>query len=216
MNCSNLLVVGAADVRAHLAAIQGYTRLMLTERVGPLSDLQRRCMTGIQSAAQAAQCVAENMEQFQRLERAGIRMANVALGPLIREIGPEIVRPGEHDPVISDVQADPEHDGVMGDRDWLKRALTAVVLSLGPRSAAVSVTDPAGTDRERWITLAPPHEIEEASAISADKLRPFDEIHPALRHLEMLLAERVIAAHGGRVCQLTSPFNGGVIRFSKP
>ncbi len=83
MNCSNPLRCRSSGRRAHLAAIQGYTRLMLTERVGPLLEFAATVHDGYPIRRPGGPVRRRKHGAVQRLERAGIRMANVALGPLI-------------------------------------------------------------------------------------------------------------------------------------
>ena len=65
-NWQSLVRSGTFDARSSLLVIQGYVRMLLTERAGPVTETQRKCL---EEAAKATTRVLGVMERLEILAR---------------------------------------------------------------------------------------------------------------------------------------------------
>jgi signal transduction histidine kinase len=80
-----LLSQGAHEIRTPASVILGYVRMLTTDRLGPLTDMQRNVLEHVANSTLRIAALAEEMSVLARLLEGGITFAgaNVEIAALI-------------------------------------------------------------------------------------------------------------------------------------
>ena len=90
-----LLSHGAHEIRNPVAVILGYVRMLASERLGPLTDMQRKSLGDVVTSTVRLAALADEMSLLARLLAGGIPFAGreVELATLIAAEIPSVTRP---------------------------------------------------------------------------------------------------------------------------
>jgi signal transduction histidine kinase len=197
-----LLSLAAHDASTPLSVIFGYVRMLLTERVGPSSDAQRKMLLAIEeSCAQLSRLVKQCRELVEleegtakfkggTLDVAAVLAEAVAALPALpsREVAVHVTtRPAQP---------------ISGDAARLRGALISVLHAVR-RELVTSdrlevVVEPGDSQASVRITIGEPQRIEHLRAAAAADLRTFDEWRGGIG-LTLANARRIIECHGGQI-----------------
>jgi light-regulated signal transduction histidine kinase (bacteriophytochrome) len=201
-----LMELATYELRIPLTVVNGYARLLHSGRTGASSDERRHAYAELERAAKHAIQVVEKMQQVQALE-TGRRWTTgekteLSLESVIRDT---IAAPGwRWDPQVAvDVLITADETVVMAHAEPLKRAVVAAVLwvcgELGRKHRYrmhIRIADSPGPFRN--IVVAETADLTHAAVLPDARLERFDDYQDAT-NLDLPLATRTIAAHGGRM-----------------
>ncbi len=175
---SRLITLVAHELRTPLSVVSGYLKMLASERGGPLTDAQRRAVSGADRACVQLTTLANEVSWLGKLERGEVapNRAPVALAPLLREIAGGHTSHDEHPVSVEAVDGDGRGSGkltITADAIHLRRALNAMLSAVvaAPDHATVqiaSATRPrdGGGPALLVIAIAPVSQID--SLLAAD------------------------------------------------
>jgi signal transduction histidine kinase len=200
---SRVLSLTAHEFRGPLTVVAGYIRMLLKERVGPVSDQQRHILEEAEKSCARMSALLVEVSDLAHLEAASapFNRNTVDVLKLLREIVAEIPALPDREVAIA---VDGEGCEVHGDAVRLKAAFGSVLRALrrelvtSDRLAAhVDRTSDSDGPRVR-VTIGEANRIEELLAAGPSGLAPFDEWRGG-NGLSLTNARRVIEAHAGRI-----------------
>ena len=200
---SRLLSLTAHEFRSPLTVVSGYVRMLLKERVGPVSDQQRRILEEAEKSCARMSALLVEVSELAHLEAgsAPFNRNTVDVLKLLRELVAEIPALPDRDVAI---EVDGEAGEVHGDAVRLKNALGSVLIALRRELVtsdrlAVRVDSTKDHDGSRVrVTIGEADRIDELLAAGPSVLAPFDEWRGG-NGLSLTNARRVIEAHAGRI-----------------
>jgi hypothetical protein len=215
------LVSGAMfEMKTPLSVVDGYARMLESEKIGAVTEKQRDALRALRKAAGDVREIVHALEGLASLEGAWPRIETerVPLGPLLTEVADlwffERCRP-------IDVRVSDQHDEVIGARRLLQRAVAGlcrwVVLDqfgINERPLSIWVVDRLAAS-ERWIVLAATDDIREAVEVRRESLTPFDH-RPRGLSMDLPFADGIVRAHGGQLFALPGGMVGAVVALPRP
>jgi hypothetical protein len=211
----------AFNLRGSIAVIRGYTRMLKSERLGPLNVQQQKALLELERSASRIDDVLIQTSMLVRYceGRLGVATPSVLeLGSLVRDITSTLtigdperswdIRPGDGDQHVRAVESD-------------LRLLAAAVIQCvwfslrgtGDLSIWVVASANAGPP-ERWLAVMPSEHMQRA--LDPDNLRPFTDDRSSSRFaLETALGSRLVTANGGRVLVFREKSAGAVIALPR-
>jgi len=203
------------NLRSPLAVITGYSRMLQSERVGPLTEQQRKVSQELEKTARRLQDMAAQMATLVsategRLQR---QVEVVELGSVVREAVASVVARSRSD-VGFEIRAEDSELVEANKSDLIFAAETVfacVLRTLKGTDGVVWVTAPVTAARaERWVIVAAPDQLERA--LDPNNLEPLTDSRTSLTNaLEMGVACRLIAAGGGLILRFREQIPGAVI-----
>ena len=206
------------EMRSPLRVIQGYARMLESERRGALSEDQRKMVTEIGRSVRTALAQLERLETLGQIEYrqtcgSSAQSGVVALGEILREAVAEVTA-RQYEGASVDLLPPDGDDRVMGDRILLKNALSGLVRSViifrtQPELAlSIQVVDRSDAF-QRWIVMAESDDIKNALALPPDRLQPLSPPHGL--NSDVPYAHLVLARHGGHAWALPDGLLGALV-----
>jgi signal transduction histidine kinase len=201
---SRLLRSGAYDLRTGVHVVKGYARWVQSERIGPVTDQQRKALQEIERYALRMHGTLDRLYQLAHWREARLPRAQVEtveLLGLVREVTSVLAAQLPDD--AWDVRTGAEDVHVRANRQDLTVLIDTVIRCVWQAIAGshpvVWVMEPEGaTAPEHKVVIAPPDHLERA--LDQNNLQPFtDDRAPFVHALNMAVAARVLAAQDVRV-----------------
>jgi signal transduction histidine kinase len=228
---ARLVTLVAHELRTPLSVVSGYVKMLASERQGPLTETQRRSLSGADRACQQLMALAADMSWLARIARGEIapNRAPVALERLLAEIQGTHEPHDEH-PVTVEAIVETKPFTITADGNHLRRTLTsmlAAVVRAAPDHAVVQLvaarrapgapqppptisTPPAAI----VIACAPAQAIGDLLAADPQTLDPVNEALGGLG-VGLPLARRLMALEGGTIGTRTTA-DGLGLRLTLP
>jgi len=200
----------AHEVSTPLTPLVGYLKILLSEKVGPLTPQQRKMVETMSVSVARLARIVENLGDFASLgaEKAPLTTEPVDPDALAEKVLEEL-RPAIRDARLNVALVKSGGGAVLADPRKLRQALTNVVgnaVKFSPHGAEVlvEVTRDAGKLRFAVYDQGPGVKAEEVDAVFRPfhhaRVRASDENrhHPG-SGLGLPVAVRIAEAHGGRV-----------------
>lgn len=197
-----LLSLAVHEFRTPITVVSGYLRMVLKERVGPISDQQRKLLEEAEKSCGRLSALVTEMSDLSALEggTAALNQARVDLTGLLSEQIAAL-------PELPDrsVTVELEADGpvaVQGDATRLRTAFSSIIAALrrevvGDDRMTVRVT-PSSPGSMCVIAVGMPGHVEAFAQASPSTLQRFDEWRGG-SGLSLAIARRIIGQHGGSV-----------------
>jgi len=206
------------ELATPMTPVVGYLKLLLDEELGPLTELQAKCLRSIEQSTQRLRGVVDNLLDVSALETGRMHFYDRAydffglVGEAIEEARPALDRKGIRLAVEVPAEASPAR----GDPDKLRRALVHVLdnaAKFAPQGGEVAVGATSLGDRYevRILDGGPGIEPTDRQRI----FEPFVQVDgsPTRRHggvgLGLAFARRVTVALGGGI-EVGEPPSEGV------
>lgn len=197
-----VLSLAVHEFRTPLTVVAGYLRMLSTDRIGPLSDAQRRVIDEAErSCGRLSSLLAEVSEVAHFHQgRLPFMRSPVSLSRLMQMI--ELGSAAEGRQLV--VASAPEDVCVVGDATRLGRALSAIASAVAREAIdtdAVHVMPalrdgPAG--REAFLAIGSEALAHEILAVPPDALSAFDATRGG-NGLSLVIARQVLEEHQGRL-----------------
>jgi signal transduction histidine kinase len=214
-----MLSQGAHEIRNPAAVILGYVRMLSGEKLGPLTDTQRKVIGEIDKSTARLAELAQEMSFLAKLLEGGARFVrtHVELGAIIGGEIPAVGPASERDVAIRLID-DAPGAALSGDASRLREAFNALMFShrrelvtsdeLCVAIERVSTANP----RTVRVTIGGADRIEELRRVPESEMGPLVEFRSGLGY-KLSIARKVIEAHGGRIFSKTQP---GVTPHASP
>lgn len=206
-----LLSLVSHELRTPINVVDGYLRLVLSERLGQLSDKQQHVLTQANRSTTRMAAVLGDLSALARFEdgRADWNPEIVEVGRLLDEAIASFTPPPDFTCVAT--HAGPPLDvRVEADRTWLLRALAAclqAVARTAPTATAVVATTGSDDAGGRPALVIAPDDLDPAVVAREAAGHPIDEFLGGLG-LEIPLARRVFARAGAALEALPGGHRG--------
>jgi signal transduction histidine kinase len=202
---------GAHEIRNPISVILGYVRMLASERLGPLTDAQRKAVDEIGNSTGKLAGLADEMSSLARLLAGGAKFvrARVELAALIAaETSSVAALPDRHVGIriIDDAPA----ATVTGDAVKLRTTFNSLMYSsrrelITSDELCVAIDrDTGGEQPAIRVSIGGADRIEELRRIPPSELAPLVEFRSGLGY-RLSIARQVIEAHGGRIFSKTEP-----------
>lgn len=206
-----LLSQGAHEVRNAVSVILGYGRMLSSERLGPVTDSQRKAAVEIVNSAAKLKILADEMSQLSRLLAGGTTFVRtrVDLAPLIEAEIPSVPEALDGNIGIRVIDDAPSA-AVNGDATLLRQALNAVMFTqrrelLTNNELCVAIDRVAGGDQPTIrVTISGADRLAEVRRLPPSQLEPLVEVRGGVG-FKLSIARHVIECHGGRSLSKTEP-----------
>jgi len=202
---------GLVELRNYYYPSRGYTRMLQSKRLGPLTEQQEYVLSQLALLHAKIDRVTSQIGCLLDLEEPDAGPwpqpdKSVAVGSLlseaIAELDADVREPLS--PVV--IQADAAEYNVTGDRQSLKWALTKILRFMGLRMESeggltIRIIDPPDAP-ERWIVLAATENIPEAISCPRPSLTPLSDWHGGNLQFDVAFSNRIVQAYGGAILSL--------------
>jgi signal transduction histidine kinase len=198
------LSLAVHEFRTPVTVAAGYLRMILSEQAGPLTDRQRKLIEEADRACKRISALVADMSDLGKLvsKEMALPRQPVDVNALLAEVAGHM-HEGDDRGVHLDVQASDRPARVMGDRARISAALGALL------HAALRERGEPGTVAARCSVVQDPDttwavvvigDNGQLDALAASRREPpaFEEWRGGVG-FSLLLARRVIEAHGGAV-----------------
>jgi signal transduction histidine kinase len=203
-----LLSLAVHELRTPATVVAGYLRMLMKDRVGPLSDDQRRLVEEAEKSCGRISALLAEMSDLAHLELGDAPFAQqtVDLAVVLRDVVDNAVTGPDFATVTQTEIAGPAE--VSGDPGRLQAALAAILRcvqrELPTSSIAVRLLSQSGS---AVIAIGSPENVP--ALARADSAEPaFDELRGGMG-MALPLARRVIERHGGRLAVLPDNARAG-------
>ena len=205
-----LFFAGRHEVRNAISVILGYGRMLSSERLGPVTDSQRKAAVEIVNSAAKLKILADEMSQLARLLAAATSSGRASTlrrssrRRSLRSRGPR------QEYWNIDVIDDAPSAAVNGDATLLRQALNAVMFTqrrelLTTNELCVAIDRVAGGDqRTIRVTISGADRLAEVRRLPPSQLEPLVEVRGGVG-FKLSIARHVIECHGGRSLSKTEP-----------
>jgi signal transduction histidine kinase len=199
------------EIRNSVSVILGYVRMLATERLGPLTDPQRKAVGEIATATAKLTDLAEELTKLSRLLVGNFTLVRtrVELGPLIAAEVPSVPPLPDREVSIRVID-NAASAAVNGDAGKLRTAFNSLMFShrrevVSSRELCVAIDRVAGGQQsELRVTMGGSDQIEELRRLSVSELVPLVEFRGGVG-FKLSMARCVIEGHGGQVLSKTEP-----------
>jgi signal transduction histidine kinase len=206
-----LLSFAGHEFRNSVTVINGYVRMLLTERAGPLTEMQRRFLQDVEKSCARVSVLLGEISDVAGIEAGKTRLKSSAVD--LRRVLTEAIGslPADSDyPAEIVLGATSGRTEMMGDEPRLTAAFVAVLWALRREVVDGNELQVRCRPREfrgkpaQWIAIGEPRRIAELESATAETLTTFEECRGGCG-LSLAVARRVIDGHGGA---LWSPGQG--------
>lgn len=204
-NCPRLISLAVHEFRTPVTVAAGYARMLLKGQAGELTENQRRLVSEIERSCGRLSALMAELGDLVKLEEGAIafRQEDVRFFSLVAEVAGS-VHEGADRGVRLDVQRSAEDAIVLGDPDRLRTTVMAL-LSVNLREKAddtrvvvdCSIREADGR-RTATVVVADATELATVSEISPQTWGAFEQWRGGVG-MSLPIADRVVAAHGGRL-----------------
>ena len=209
-----LLSLAVHEFRTPITVVAGYLRMVLKERVGPISDQQRKLLEEAEKSCGRLSALVAEMSDLSALEsgnaplnRAGLDFSRVLQEavdglPELPEREVPVVLEGADSPISMD-----------GDATRLRGSMAAVLAALRREvvtSDRLIARVTKGNGAMCLIAIADAEQIDAVQPADTSSLERFDEWRGG-SGLSLALARRVIGQHGGAVFAAPGDQKAGAI-----
>lgn len=202
---------GAHEVRNAVSVIMGYTRMLATERLGPITEKQQRVLGEMLGSSEKLAALANQMSLLAQMLAGGTTFASVRvdLGALI-EAEVRVVSALPNSGIAIRMINEAAGVAITGDPKRLRQAFHALLFA---HRREVSTSDELCVIMERTtldgrpavrITMAGADQIEQLRKLAPSELAPFVEYRGGIGY-SLALARQVVLAHGGQMFSKTEP-----------
>jgi signal transduction histidine kinase len=196
-----LLSLAVHELRTPATVVAGYLRMLMKDRVGPLSDDQRRLVDEAEKSCGRISALLAEMSDLAHLELGDVPLARqpVDLAALLREVVENAPTGPDLPTVTLSTGAGPVE--VAGDAGRLRAALAAIVRCVQRELPTASIEVRLQSQSESTVVAigSPEHVAALASLDGGGSV--FDELRGGMG-MALPLARRVIDRHGGRIVGL--------------
>jgi len=212
-----VLSLAVHEFRTPASVVAGYIRMVLKERAGPISDMQRKLLEEAEKSCGRLSSLLAEMSDLSGLEAgtATFNRAPVDLRQALAEAAAGLPDLPDR-PIAIDLEVGSGAAMIQGDPVRLRAAFAAVLTALRRElitSATLAVRERAHQRDGRptsWVAIADPEHVATVAAIEEAALGPFDEWRGGCG-LSLPVARRVIEAHGGRIWSPPADAKSGAI-----
>lgn len=212
-----LLSLASHEVRNPISVVGGYIRMLVTEKVGPISAPQRKLLEEATKSCGRLAALADELSQLARFEEgtAPFHRKKFDLNALLTETITALPPLPDREVAVTLENQEGRAD-VEGDAARLKTALSSVLFAVRRELVTgdgIQVRLGRRTHRELpslWIAIADPGRLDQLSSAGEDLLAPFDEWRGGCG-LSLTLARRVIESHGGQVWSPAQDAKAGAV-----
>jgi signal transduction histidine kinase len=201
---AKLLSLAVHEFRTPVSVVAGYLRMLLRHFGDSLTDQQRMMVEQGEKSCGAISALIADLSELSQWEAGQIasRREPVPLTALLTDVAKD-VHEGKDRGVLLDVRACRPDVQVLGDASRLAAAFTTLMTAaLRERSDSTSMVAacrlPAGGVGARAVRIAIADEADVEAVLDEAVPQAFDLFRGGLG-FRLLLAERIIAAHGGRI-----------------
>jgi signal transduction histidine kinase len=228
-----LLTVVSHELRTPVTIVNGYSRLLLSEEVGPLNEDQCKFLVESVKACQRLDSFIGNLLEASR-ERTGHHVLEVSRGSIqaavsavVDLLGPLLVQAG----MSVDIDIPDEVDRAEFDRQRVEQVLTNLVgnaIKHAPEGRTIDVTarrlsERSGNAGGLRDFVAVSVSDEGPGVDEADRTRIFDAYVQVGERgradglgLGLSVCKRLVEAHGGRIVAEARPGGGSRFEFTLP
>jgi signal transduction histidine kinase len=200
------------ELRTPATVVAGYLRMLLKDRVGPLSDDQRRLVDEAEKSCTRISALLAEMSDLAHFELgdATLTRQTVDLPALLREVV-EGAAPGPDLAAVTAADISEPAD-VSGDVNRLRAALAAILRciqrELPTSSIEVRLRSQSGS---AIVAIGTPESVSALARGKGDvEAAAFDELRGGMG-MALPLARRVIERHGGRLAALPDNSRAGAV-----
>lgn len=209
--CAKLISLAVHELRTPMSVVSGYLRMLLAQKAGGLSEAQARLVAEAErSAARLAAVIAElaDVVKLDASQAVSTRQ-DILLSSLLAEVAAG-VHEGRDRGIRLEVQGPAGEPLIVGDRDRLRKALRAILVANLRERPDDEVVIASGSIRELGgrpavcVVVADAAQALTMSSFNPPDWSRFDQWRGG-NGLSLVLAARVIAAHGGQTWSLRTP-----------
>jgi two-component system, NarL family, capsular synthesis sensor histidine kinase RcsC len=208
---ASLLQFVGHEVRNSFTVINGYVRMLLTERAGALTVMQRHFLEEVEKSCARLSVLLAEVSDVASIEsgRTAFKSSAVDLRRVLTDAIAALPVDTEH-PVEIVLATTDARTRMMGDEPRLKAAFVALFWALRRELADGNQLEVRYRDADfrgkpaQWIVVGEPRRIAELESATAETLTAFNEYRGGCG-LSLAVARRVIDRHGGA---LWSPGQG--------
>jgi signal transduction histidine kinase len=214
---SRLLSLVVHELRTPLTVVSGYLRILVRGRAGPLSDQQQKLLEDAERACSKLNDLISELGDVAKLEArsAVFNRGDVSPGPVLEALA----RPaglGREAAVTVELPAAVQDIRLFGDAGRLAtafRAITSYMVREAVSTGRVIVearVDDSAAGRTLVVLFGHPETIDDLRRRDPARLDVFDEWRSG-NGLGLVVARRVLEAHGGHVWSRPGPDRHGVV-----
>lgn len=189
------------EFRTPLTVVAGYLRMLSTDRVGPLSDSQRRVIQEAERSCARLSSLLTEVSDVAHFHQGRLSFLRSPV-PLADILAGVVVPPVAETPVVLEREGTAEGAMVEGDAGRLRTALSAVASAVareimdGPALFMLTeIREDAGR-REAFIALGGEADARGVLAADPRSLPAFDSTRGG-NGLSLVVARQVVEEHGG-------------------
>jgi signal transduction histidine kinase len=206
-----LLSQGAHEVRNAISVIIGWARMLSGDRLGPLSDSQRKAAVEIVNSAAKLKNLADEMSQLSRLLAGGMTLTRtrVEVAPLIAAQIPSVPAALDGDISIRVIDNAPAA-AIDGDAELLGLALNGLMFAhrrelFTGNELCVAIDRMTGSDRPGIrLTIGGADRLADVRRLPPAELEPLVEVRGGVG-FKLSIARHLIERHGGLSLSKTEP-----------
>lgn len=197
-----LLSLAVHEFRTPITVVNGYIRMLLKERAGPLSEPQRKLLEEAEKSCGRLSALVAEMSDLSALEAgtAAAKMGSVDLHGLLADLVQTLPELPDRD-VAVELQPNDAALAFQGDGTRLRTALAAIITALRREIVSsdrlvVRTRQNGASARETLIAFGAPEQIDAIDTSDPSSLPAFDQWRGG-SGLALIVALRIIAQHGG-------------------
>lgn len=189
------------EFRTPLTVVAGYLRMLSTDRVGPLSDAQRRVIQEAERSCARLSSLLTEVSEVAHFHQGRLSFFRSPV-PLDDILDGVVVPPVVETPVLLEREGGPTGAMVEGDAGRLRTALSAVASAVareimdGPALFMLTEIREVAGRREAFIALGGEADARGVLAADSGRLPAFDSTRGG-NGLSLVVARQVVEEHGG-------------------
>jgi len=223
----DLLTVVAHELRTPTTVISGYNKLLLSEKVGPLSEEQRRFLRESTKSCQRLNAFIGNLLEVSRqaVGDAPLEVCEAPLTPTLEGVAAFLKPLLEEHGLSIEIDLDPRAAAARFDAVRIERVLTNLVanaIQYAPAGSAIQVaTRPVERDGLPFVEVAVRDEgpgvlPEDRERIFLPYVRAGASRNAGGLGLGLAICKRLVEAHGGAIRVEPGPEGGSRFAFTLP
>ncbi len=206
------------DLRAPLRAIDGFTRILMTDYVARLDDEGKRLGSVIQQSAQKMGQLIDDLLSFSRIGREAMHFSNIDMGKMANTIYREVVDAEERKRVVFNVSDLPnaKGDSNMIRQVWVNLISNAHKYTTRRKQAFISIT--SQEEEDNFIYCVKDNGAGFDMRYKDKLFGVFQRLHSEKEFkgtgVGLALVQRIIHRHGGRVWAESKVNKGAAFYFT--